>query len=59
MKHAVGMGSGVMIYKPNFMKTGWGIQKLVGEGGVYSDTHSMDITWAYFRFQIKKKKEVG
>jgi hypothetical protein len=29
MKYAVEMGSGVMIYIPNFIKTGSGIQKLI------------------------------
>jgi hypothetical protein len=30
MKYAVEMGSGVMIYIPNFIKIGSGIQKLMG-----------------------------
>jgi hypothetical protein len=32
MKYAVDMGSGAMIYVPNFIKTGSGIQKLMGGG---------------------------
>jgi hypothetical protein len=31
------MGSGAMIYVPSFIKTGSGIQKLMGGG--YIDTH--------------------
>jgi hypothetical protein len=30
MKYAVQMGSGAMIYIPSFIKTGSGIQKLIG-----------------------------
>jgi hypothetical protein len=30
MEHAVEMGSGAMIYIPSFLKTGSGIQKLMG-----------------------------
>jgi hypothetical protein len=30
MKYAVEIGSGVMTYIPNFIKTGSGIQKLIG-----------------------------
>jgi hypothetical protein len=33
MKYAAGMDSGAMIYIPNFIKTGSGIQKLMGGGG--------------------------
>jgi hypothetical protein len=32
MKYAVEMGSGAMIYIPNFIKIGSGIQKLRGRG---------------------------
>jgi hypothetical protein len=32
MKYAVEMGSGAMIYIPNFIKTGSGIQTLIGGG---------------------------
>jgi hypothetical protein len=32
MKYAVEMGSGAMIHIPGFIKTGSGIQKLVGGG---------------------------
>jgi hypothetical protein len=37
MKYAVGMGSGVMIYIPSFIKIGSGIQKLIGG---YTDTET-------------------
>jgi hypothetical protein len=33
MKYAVEMGSGAMIYIPSFIKTGSGIQKLMGGVG--------------------------
>jgi hypothetical protein len=33
MKYAVHMGSDAMIYLPGFIKTGLGIQKLIG--GIY------------------------
>jgi hypothetical protein len=32
MKYAVEMGSGIMIYIPNFIEIGSGIQKLIREG---------------------------
>jgi hypothetical protein len=32
MKYAVEMGSGAMIYIPNFVKIGSSIQKLLGRG---------------------------
>jgi hypothetical protein len=41
MKQAVEMGSGVMIYIPSFIKTGSGIQKLLG--GIHIHTDSMVI----------------
>jgi hypothetical protein len=43
MKYAVQMGSGAMIYRyiPGFIKSGSGIQKLIGMG---SHTDSMEIT---------------
>jgi hypothetical protein len=31
MRYAVGMGSGAMIYEPNFIKIGSGIQELMGD----------------------------
>jgi hypothetical protein len=40
MKHAVEMGSGAMIYIPSFIKTGSGIQKLIG--GIHRHTDSME-----------------
>jgi hypothetical protein len=36
MEYAIEMGSGVMIYIPSFIKTGLGIQKLMG-GGIFTD----------------------
>jgi hypothetical protein len=41
MKYAVEMGSGAMIYIPSFRKIGSGIQKLIGEEGIYRHTDSM------------------
>jgi hypothetical protein len=38
MKYAVEMGSGTMIYIPTFIKTGSGIQKLMGGGFIYTRT---------------------
>jgi hypothetical protein len=40
MKNAVEMGSVAMIYMPIFIKTGTGIQKLMG---VESETYSIEI----------------
>jgi hypothetical protein len=37
MKYAVEMGSGVMIYIPSFIKSGSGIQNLIGG---YTDTQT-------------------
>jgi hypothetical protein len=34
---AVEMGSGAVIYVPNFIEIGSGVQKLIGE---YTDTHT-------------------
>jgi hypothetical protein len=39
MKYAVEMGSGVMTYIPSFIKTGSGIQKLMG-GYTKTDGHT-------------------
>jgi hypothetical protein len=39
MKYAVGMRSGGMMYIPNFIKTGSGIQKLIG-GDTHTHTHT-------------------
>jgi hypothetical protein len=41
MKYVVEMDSGAMIYLPSFIKTGSGIQKLIG--GKYSHTDSIEI----------------
>jgi hypothetical protein len=40
MKYTTEMASGGMIYIPNFMMTGTGIQKLLGKG---TDTHQSDL----------------
>jgi hypothetical protein len=45
MKYAVEIGSGAMIYIPNFIKIGSGIEKFVRGD---SQTH-MEITQIYFR----------
>jgi hypothetical protein len=45
MKYAVGMGLGVIIYIPSFIKIGSGIQKLIG--GVPRLTDSKVISSAY------------
>jgi hypothetical protein len=42
MNCAVEMGSGAMIYIPGFIKTGSGIQKLLG-GGIHRHTDSLEI----------------
>jgi hypothetical protein len=42
MKYAVEMGSDAMVYIPNFIKTGSGIQKLVR--GIHRHTDSMEIS---------------
>jgi hypothetical protein len=36
------MGSGAVIYVPNFIKVGSDVQKLIGEG--YTDTHARTAT---------------
>jgi putative component of toxin-antitoxin plasmid stabilization module len=41
---AVEMGSGAVIYVPSFMKTGSGIQKLMGGGGIHIHTDSNAIS---------------
>jgi hypothetical protein len=46
MKYAVVMGSGAMIYIPNFTRIVSGIQKLVWEGG-YTDTQT---AWRSHKF---------
>jgi hypothetical protein len=42
MKCAVEMGSGAMMYIPNFMKIGSGIQKLIW--GIHRHTDSMELS---------------
>jgi hypothetical protein len=59
MKYAVELGSGVMTYMPSFIKTGSGIQKLMGG---HTDTQK---AWRFFRNEestlkvmIKKQENV-
>jgi hypothetical protein len=42
MKYAVEMGSGVMIYIPSFIRTGSGIQKLIG-----GHRHAQTGSWSH------------
>jgi hypothetical protein len=44
MKYAVEMDSGATIYIPSFIKIGYGVQKIMGGGGVHRQTVSMEIT---------------
>jgi hypothetical protein len=54
MNYAIEMRLGAMTYIPNFIKTGSGIQKLLGGGG-YRHTGSKVISYAYFYFfKIRK-----
>jgi hypothetical protein len=46
MSYAVEMDSGAMLYTPNFIKTGSGIQKLIGE--IHKHTESMVISQVDF-----------
>jgi hypothetical protein len=48
------MGSGAVIYIPNFIKIGTGIQKLIGGGGIHRQQRDL-ISLLYF-FKIS---EVG
>jgi hypothetical protein len=49
MKYAVKMGSGAMIYKPSFIKTGSSIDRLLwGGGGIRGP--SMVVSQAHFYF---------
>jgi hypothetical protein len=43
VKYAVEMSSGPMIYIPRFIKTGSGIQKLIGGGGLHRHTDRVEI----------------
>jgi hypothetical protein len=49
MKYAVEIGSGVIIYSyiPSLIKTGSGIQKMIG--GIHRHTDRKEIAQAYFR----------
>jgi hypothetical protein len=42
MNYAVEVGSVIMIHMPSFMKTGLGIQKIIGE--IHRHTGSVEIT---------------
>jgi hypothetical protein len=54
------MGSGAVIYVPSFIKIGSGIQKLMGGGGRYVDTHtdSKVISQAYLYFFQNKENRL-
>jgi hypothetical protein len=54
MKYAVEMGSGAMIYIPSFIKTGSGIQKLIGWGGGCSQTQHGNRIRLLLYFQSKE-----
>jgi hypothetical protein len=47
MRYAVEMSSGGVIYIPSFIKTGSGIQNLMG--GIHRYTDMKEIVQAYFR----------
>jgi hypothetical protein len=47
------MGSGAMIYIPNFTNIGSGIRKLMGGD---SKTDRMEIAYAYFHFFFQNKE---
>jgi hypothetical protein len=56
MKYTIEMGAGAMIYVPSFIKTGSGIQKLIGANShKHGHTDNMLISKAYFYFfKIRK-----
>jgi hypothetical protein len=49
MKYAIEMGSGAMIYIPSFIKTGSGIQKLIG--GIHRQ--QCDLISLLYSFKIR------
>jgi hypothetical protein len=54
MKYAVGMGLGAMIYIPSFIKSGSGIQKLIG--GMHIKTQQGDPTSLLLFLQNKESR---
>jgi hypothetical protein len=54
MKYAVEMDSGAIINIPRVMKTGSGIQKLSGGGGVTHRQNGYHISLFLFFFKINK-----
>jgi hypothetical protein len=52
MAHAVEMGSGAMIHKPNFIKIGSGIQNLIG--GKHTQRENGDCISLLLFFQNKE-----
>jgi hypothetical protein len=58
MKYAIEMGSGPMIYIPNFTKIGSGNQKLMGGG--FTDTQDGDLInlLIFSQFSLFKKIKV-
>jgi hypothetical protein len=55
MKYAVEMGSDAMIYIPSFIKTGSGIQKLMGENSQTHILHDGDLI-SLFSCQNKENR---
>jgi hypothetical protein len=58
MKYAVEMGSGSMIYMPNFIKTGSGIQNLTGVDSQTPSQHGDRIN-LLSKFQNKESRVKG
>jgi hypothetical protein len=54
MKYAVEMGSGAMIYISSFIKTGSGIQKLIGGDTQTHRQHGEPRKLTFIFFKIKK-----
>jgi hypothetical protein len=56
IKYAVEMGSGAMMYIPNFIKTGSGIHELTGNSQTHRHTDRMEIALPCFYF-VKIRKQ--
>jgi hypothetical protein len=56
MKYAVDMGSGAMIQTSSLIKIGLAIQKLIGGGGGYTDTHTEHDDHISLLFFFKTRK---
>jgi hypothetical protein len=52
MKHAVELGSGAMLYIPNFIKIGSSIQKFMGGGDTQTHRRHGGLINVLFFFQI-------